>query len=108
MVDTHVILSFARIATAALAGTISILGFRAYFASRKRSILALGLGAGLLALGYFAEGLLVEVGRWSVHDATVLESIVTLVAAAVLVASLYVRDGAHRRTIATPAPGAGP
>ena len=96
MVDTHLILSFARIATAALAGTIAVLGFRAYARTRRRNMLAMACGAGLLAAGYFAEGMLVEVAGWSIHDATVLESVVTLVAAALLVASLYVRSGVAR------------
>lgn len=92
MVDTHIVLSLARIATAALAATISILGLRAYAATRRRSLLTMSLGAGLLATGYFAEGLLVEAFGWSIRNATVLESVTTLVAAAILVASLYLKD----------------
>ena len=92
MTEAHVILSLARIATAVLAGTIGILGMRAYAVTRRRSILALSIGASLLAAGYLAEGLLVEAAGWSVHDATVLESVTTLVAAAVLVASLYLKE----------------
>lgn len=92
MADVHVLLSIARVATAALAANISILALRAYFRSRRRSILALSAGAGLLAAGYFAEGLLVELGNWSLHDATVLESVTTLVAVGVLVASLYLKN----------------
>lgn len=92
MADAHLIISLSRIATAALAGAICVFAGRAYLGTRRRSILALSLGAGLLALGYFAEGLLVELGGWSLHDATILESVTTLAAASTLVASLYLRD----------------
>lgn len=92
MADTHLLLSFARIATGALAGTIGILAARAYLRTRRRNVLGLALGAGLLAAGYFAEGVLVEIVGWSIHEATVVESVSTLAAAAILVASLYVKD----------------
>ena len=107
MADTHVILSLARIATAALAGTIAVLGFRAYAQTRRRHLRAMASGAGLLAAGYFAEGVLVEVAGWSLHHATVLESVTTLLAAALLVASLYMREVAPRPFVPpTPAGGA--
>lgn len=105
MTDLHVLLSLARLATAALAGTIAVLGLRAYVRARRRSLAALAAGAGLLALGYLAEGVLVEVGGWSVASATVLESVVTLVAVAILVASLYLRDA--RRGRVPPPSGSG-
>lgn len=92
MPDPHVILILARIATAGLAAVISVLGLKAYLRTRQRSILALSAGAGLLAAGYFAEGALVEAAGWSIAQATVLESVTTLVAAATLVASLYLKD----------------
>jgi hypothetical protein len=91
MVDTHVLLSIARIATAALAGVISVLGIRAYGRTRRTNILAMGVGAGVLAAGYLAEGLLIELFGWTLHDATVLESVSTLVAATILVSSIYLR-----------------
>lgn len=106
MADTHLILSLARIATAALAGTIAILGFRAYAQTRRRNILAMASGAALLAAGYFAEGVLVEVAGWTLHQATVLESVTTLLAAALLVASLYMRDIA-RGPLLSPTPAGG-
>ncbi len=92
MDEAHFVLSLARIATAGLAGIIFLIGLRAYLYTRQRSILALTSGAGLLAAGYLAEGLLVEFAGWSVGNATVLESVTTLIAAAVLVASLFLRD----------------
>lgn len=92
MVDTHVLLSFARVLTSLLAGTISFLGFRAYARTRRASLLVMAGGAGLLALGYFLEGVLVEFLGWSLHDATVLESISTLAGATLLVVSLYLRE----------------
>lgn len=98
MVDAHVALSLARIATAALTGTLSLLAARAFLRTGQRNLLALSLGSGLLAVGYLAEGLLVEVVGWSVHDATVLESMSTLAAAAILVASLYVKDARATRS----------
>lgn len=104
MVDTHLILSTARVATAALAGTISLVAARVYVGGRQRSILILAAGTGLLAAGYFVEGLLVELAGWSVADATVLEAVTTLVAAATLVASIYVRDSRPARLRHAPVP----
>lgn len=92
MTETHIVLSLARLATALLAATIAIVGAKAYLRTRRRSLLTLALGAGLLAAGYFAEGALVEVAGWSLADATVLESVTTLVAAAMLVTSLYLKE----------------
>jgi hypothetical protein len=98
MPDMHLVLSLTRVATAALASTIGILGLRAYLRTHQHSLLALASGAGLLAAGYFAEGLLVEFGGWSVSDATVLESATTLLAITLLVASLYLKDARHAAT----------
>jgi hypothetical protein len=92
MVDSHLVLSLARLATAALAATISVFAARAYLNARRPSILTLAAGAGLLAAGYLAEGLLVEIAGWTLGDATALESIVTLLSIGILVASLYVKE----------------
>lgn len=92
MADAHLLLSFARLMTAALAGTIAVLGFRAYARTRRRTMLMMASGAALLAAGYFVEGLLVELARWSIEDATVLESVFTLIASALLVASVFLTD----------------
>lgn len=100
MVDLHVLLSFARVVTAALAGTISMLAFRAYGRARKRSLLALAGGSGVLAGGYLAEGVLVEFAGWTLERASVFEALTTLVGAGILVASLYLRDA----TLAVGAP----
>lgn len=108
MVDAHLVLSFARIMTAALAGTIGLLAARAYVRSRRRSLLTLSIGASLLAAGHLAAGVLVEVGRWSVHDASVLESIVTLAAVVVLVASLYLKEKRSGRARAASVAGDAP
>lgn len=92
MSEASIALSLSRLATAALAGTIGIFAARAYLKLRRRSLLMLALGATILAAGYLVEGLLVEVGGWAIADATVVESVTTLVAATILVGSLYLRD----------------
>lgn len=108
MVDAHVLLSLARILTAALAGTLALRAARTYLRLGQRSILALGMGAGLLAAGYLAEGLLVEIAGWSISDATVLESLTTLAGSALLVASLYLKEARATRTRRIPAAGETP
>ena len=107
MSEGHLILSFARLATAALAGTIGFLALRAHVRTRRRNLLALGVGACLLASGYLAEGLLVEMAGWSIGDATVLESVTTLAAAAILVMSVYLKDERSLRTRRISASGGG-
>lgn len=108
MADTPLLLSLARIATAALAGALGALALRAHRHTRRRDLLALGVGASLLAAGYLAEGILVEAAGWSLADATALESVNTLVALTILVASLYVRDARIARLARAPAGGAPP
>lgn len=101
MPDLHLVLSVARIATAGLAALIAVIGLRAYRRSKRRSMLALVVGAVLLASGYLAEGLLVEVMGWSIADASALEAMTTLLAVASLVGSLYLKD-ATRSTVPPP------
>lgn len=108
MAEPHFVMSIARIATAALGAIIAGFALRAYVATRRRSLLALGGGAGLLAAGYFLEGVLVEVAGWTIADASVVESVTTLVAAATLVASLYLRDAVPRRSPPPARDGAAP
>lgn len=104
MADLHLVLSVARVATAALASIIGALAARAYLRTKQRSILALSVGACLLAFGYLAEGALVELGGWSVNDASALESVTTLAAVAILVASLYLKDARVAPTPPAPSP----
>lgn len=97
MWEDHTLLSVARLASALLAALLFIAALGAYQRTRRRSLLALALGAGFLGLGYLIAGSLVEILGWSVNDATMVESLFTLFAVALLVASLYLREPVRRR-----------
>lgn len=88
----HVLLSGARLASASLAAIVAFFAIRAYFSHRRRDLLLLSVAAATLAAGYLLEGVLVESGTLSLHDANVLEAAFTLGALMLLVASLYVRE----------------
>lgn len=94
----HTILSVARLASALLGTLLFVAALRAYTTTRRRSMLALATGAGVLTAGYLLAGSLVEFLGWAVQDATMLESVFTLVAISLLVASLYLRDSHTVRT----------
>lgn len=91
----HTLLSVARLASALLGMLLFATATKAYVSKRRRSLLALAAGAGTLTAGYLLAGGLVELFGWSVQEATMIESIFTLLAITLLVASLYLRDAAH-------------
>lgn len=90
--ESHLVLSLARIATAALAGIMALVAVRAYFMFRRRSLLVLATGATAFAGGHLAAGIIVEILGWDLQLANTIEAVVTLIAVILLVASIYVRD----------------
>lgn len=88
-------LGLVRTMTAILGGVILIIGLRAYRATRRKSILLFAAGMGSASVGYLLEGVLVQAAGWSLMEASLLESLVSLAAFALLAASLWVRDSTH-------------
>lgn len=97
MWEAHTLLSVARLSSALLAALLFIAALGAYRRTRRRSLLALAAGAGVLGLGFLIAGSLVEGMGWTVSDATMIESLFTLVAVTMLVASLYLREPVVRQ-----------
>lgn len=83
------VLSVLKLVTIALGFVIVYLGARAYRASRRKPLLWLTVGMGIMTLGAISEGLAFQGLRWSLEQSHVVEAVVTLVAFAVLVYSLY-------------------
>lgn len=81
-----------RAITAIVIALIVLYGLRAYRVTRRRSLLYFIIGMGVASVGYLIEGVLVELVGWSLPDATLVESVFSLVAFCFLVASLWVRD----------------
>ena len=85
-------LGVARTLTALVGAIILVYGIRAYRATHKTSLLLFAAGMGTASAGYLLEGVLVQVARWDLSTATLIESIFSLVAFSLLAASLWVRD----------------
>lgn len=81
-----------RALTALIVALIVVYGLRAYRITRKRSLLCFIVGMGIASLGYLLEGALVELAGWSLPDATLVESVFSLIAFSFLVASLWIRE----------------
>lgn len=84
--------------TALIIALIVAYGLRAYLATRRRSLLSFIVGLATAGTGYLLEGVLVELLGWGLPEATLVESTLSLVAFAFLVASLFVREA--RRAVA--------
>jgi hypothetical protein len=89
--DTAVlILSVVKLITVALGFVVVYLGAKAYRATRRKPLLYLTLGIGIMTLGAISEGLAFQGLGWSLEQSHIVEAVVTLIAFAVLVYSLYV------------------
>lgn len=87
--DPILILSVLKLITVALGFLIVYLGVRAYRASRRKPILWLTVGMGIMTLGAISEGAAYQGLDWTLAESHVVEAVVTLIAFAVLVYSLY-------------------
>lgn len=83
------ILSGLKLVTVALGFAIVYLGAKAYRNTRRKPLLWLTVGMAVMTLGAISEGAAYQGLRWSLAESHVFEAIVTLVAFAVLVYSLY-------------------
>lgn len=86
---TALILSALKLVTVALGFTIVYLGAKAYRASGRKSILWLTAGMAIMTLGAISEGIAFQGLDWGLDQSHIFEAVVTLVAFAVLVYSLY-------------------
>lgn len=82
-------LSILKTITVGLGFVVVYLGAKSYRASRKRPILLLTVAMALMTLGAISEGIAFQGLRWTIEQSHLVEAVVTLVAFAVLVYSLY-------------------
>ncbi|HWH07744.1 MAG TPA: hypothetical protein VNX21_00995 [Candidatus Thermoplasmatota archaeon] len=83
------ILSGLKLVTVALGFVIVYLGAKAWRSTRRKPLLWLTVGMAIMTLGAISEGAAFQGLRWSLAESHVFEAVVTLVAFAVLVYSLY-------------------
>lgn len=86
---TALVLSALKLVTVILGFIIVYLGAKAYRASGRKPILWLTVGMAIMTLGAISEGAAFQGFGWGLNESHVFEAIVTLVAFAVLVYSLY-------------------
>lgn len=87
--STEVVLSGIKLATVALGALIVYLGWRAYRTSRRKPLLWLTVGMFVMTLGAISEGLAFQGLGWGLASSHIFEAVVTLIAFAILVYSLY-------------------
>ena len=88
--NTIILLSALKLVTIVLGFVIVYLGLRAWRSTRRKPVLWLTIGIGIMTLGAISEGAAYQGLRWTIEQSHVVEAVVTLVAFAVLVYSLYV------------------
>lgn len=86
---TEVTLTALKAVTVLLGALVVYLGGKAYLRTRRRPLLWLTVGMTIMTLGAISEGLAFQGLGWTIDMSHVFEGIVTLVAFAVLVWSLY-------------------
>lgn len=88
-VSTELMLSGIKLVTVVLGAVIVYLGTKAYRATRRKPLLWLTVGMFIMTLGAISEGAATLGLGWSLDESHLFEGVVTLVAFAVLVYSLY-------------------
>ena len=86
---TILVLSVLKVITILLGFVIVYLGAKAYRQSRRRPLLLLTIGMGVMTLGAISEGAAYQGLGWPLEQSHVVEAVVTLIAFAILVYSLY-------------------
>lgn len=86
---TELILVGLKAVTVVLGFIIVYLGAKAYRSTRRKPLLWLTVGMAVMTLGAISEGAAFQGLRWSLGESHLFEAVVTLVAFAVLVYSLY-------------------
>ena len=87
--STEIMLSGIKLLTVLLGIIVVYLGWKAYRASRRKPLLWLTAGMLIMTLGAISEGAAFQGLGWTIEQSHIFEAIVTLVAFAVLVYSLY-------------------
>ena len=87
--STEITLSAIKAVTVLLGVVVVYLGWKAYRASKRAPLLWLTLGMFIMTIGAISEGAAYQGLRWTIEQSHIFEAIVTLVAFAVLVYSLY-------------------
>lgn len=92
MTDANILtLSVIKTATVLLGLVIVYLAWKAWNTSRRRPLLWLTLGMLVMTLGAVSEGLAFQGLGWSLDQSHVVEAVVTLLAFAILVYSLWTK-----------------
>lgn len=86
---TELILVGLKLVTVVLGFIIVYLGAKAYRSTRRKPLLWLTVGMGIMTLGAISEGAAFQGLRWSLGESHLFEAVVTLLAFGVLVYSLY-------------------
>lgn len=87
--STEIGLSGIKLVTVVLGVLVVYLGWKAYRASGRKPLLWLTVGILIMTLGAVSEGIAFQGLGWSIEQSHIFEAVVTLVAFAVLVYSLY-------------------
>lgn len=87
--STELILSGIKLVTVALGVLVVYLGWKAYRTSHRQPLLWLTVGMFIMTLGAISEGAANLGLGWTLDQSHIFEAIVTLIAFAVLVYSLY-------------------
>lgn len=88
---TVLALSALKIITVALGFLIVYLALKSYRVSRRRPILLLGIGIGIMTLGAISEGVAFQGLDWNLEQSHLFEAVMTLAGFGVLVYSLYAK-----------------
>lgn len=86
---TVILLSTLKLVTVVLGSIVVYLGFKAYRASGRKPILWLTVGMAIMTLGAISEGAAYQGLNWGLDESHLFEALVTLVAFAVFVYSMY-------------------
>lgn len=86
---SFVVLTALKFVTVVLGFLVVFLGWRAYRTSRRKPLLWLTVGMAVMTLGAIAEGAAYQGFAWGLDESHLFEAIVTLIAFAILVYSLY-------------------
>jgi hypothetical protein len=88
--STQIELSALKLVTVLLGFVIIYLGWKAYRTSRRKPLFWLTVGMAIMTLGAISEGAAFQGLQWTIEQSHLFEAVVTLIAFAVLVYSLYV------------------
>lgn len=86
---TEIILSGIKLVTVILGVMVVYLSWKAYRVTRRKPLFWLMVGMLVMTLGAISEGAAYQGLEWTIESSHIFEAVVTLVAFAILVYSLY-------------------